>query len=366
MGWRVPMIAGTLLLAASLLVGLGGSGTARAGEKVTTIDVEVVRRVQAATTGTGCQATDWIVVDELPDVAQYEVDLTRAVPPMAKTVTFNEFTLEHVFQGTAFDFLAPPGKLHKYFGQGSSAPACTIPRDPWVADGIEVTQFTVDPPVPGKGAIEVELVPNGDSCTSFAYVSVPDVPTAVEYRIRYVIGTRPTQRVVNLKLRPERFNSSPRSRPPYATPGRLGHFVGQATDGNRGCVRTVWSHLFAGAAPLLQDQVTFDVTTAPCFGRQPTILAVAGRETRGTRGDDVILGTKGRDVIKGLGGNDRVCGAGGNDAVDGGAGNDRLAGDAGNDTLRGGAGRDTLLGGRGRDTCVDPGATTVRRGCERR
>jgi hypothetical protein len=362
--WVLVMMA---FLGAVIAAGLGGSGPAGAGETVTSEAAEVVRRIQPATSGTGCQVTYWIVVDERADVAQYEVVVTRTFPAPAvtQTVTFNEFTLGHIFEGTAFDFPAPPGKIHKYFSQNSSAPTCNVDRFPvYEADTVEVTQFTVDSPVAGEAAIEVELRANGDSCTVFAYVSVPDVPTALEYDIRYVIGSEP-ERVVELSLRPDQFNSTPASRPAYDTPGRLGHFVSQSTDGNRGCVRAAWSHLVSGAAPLLADRVSFEVTTEPCFGRQPTILAVRGQETRGTSGDDVILGTNGPDVIRGLGGDDRICAAGGRDTVDGGRGDDRIAGDVGNDTLVGGRGRDTLVGGRGTDRCVDPNANTVRRSCER-
>lgn len=140
--------------------------------------------------------------------------------------------------------------------------------------------------------------------------------------------------------------------------------------------------------------VTVDVATAgpsgaatACFGRIPTILAVPGRPTVGTPGDDVILGTPGPDEISGLGGDDRICSRGGADRVDAGGGhdlvalgggpdvgrggpgndlvrgnggNDRLLGNLGADRLDGGRGRDRLLGGRGADELDGgPGSDTL-------
>lgn len=63
-----------------------------------------------------------------------------------------------------------------------------------------------------------------------------------------------------------------------------------------------------------------------CDGRPATILAVGGRRTTGTEGDDVIVGTDGPDVVDALAGNDVVCGLGGADTLSGGAGDDRLFG----------------------------------------
>ena len=63
-----------------------------------------------------------------------------------------------------------------------------------------------------------------------------------------------------------------------------------------------------------------------CDGRPATIMAVAGRVTRGTEGDDVIVGSDGRDVVRALGGDDVVCGLGGPDTLYGGSGDDRLFG----------------------------------------
>ena len=95
-----------------------------------------------------------------------------------------------------------------------------------------------------------------------------------------------------------------------------------------------------------------------CFGRTPTIVAVAGVPTVGTPGDDVIWGTSGPDDIRGLGGDDRICsragadrvrGDGGRDRIDLGAGADAASGGGGADVIRGGRGQDIILGGGGSD-----------------
>lgn len=90
-----------------------------------------------------------------------------------------------------------------------------------------------------------------------------------------------------------------------------------------------------------------------CDGRTATIVAVPGRATKGTDGNDVIVGTSGRDVIKGLDGDDVICGLGGNDKILGGRGNDTLLGGSGKDKLIGNAGVDRLSGSSGRDNCVN-------------
>lgn len=94
-----------------------------------------------------------------------------------------------------------------------------------------------------------------------------------------------------------------------------------------------------------------DPTQTPltCAGRQPTIVAVAGRHTTGTPGDDVIVGTAGDDVIDGRGGSDTICAGGGDDEVRGSTGNDRLYGNGGDDLVLGGDGNDYVHGGNGAD-----------------
>jgi len=136
------------------------------------------------------------------------------------------------------------------------------------------------------------------------------------------------------------------------------HTIGSLTPGTRYEVRMA-AVAAAGQGPWSTAVVT--QTLAPsqtpppprCRGRVATIVAVPGRATIGTAGDDVIVGTSGNDVIRGRGGNDIICG---------GAGNDRLFGDAGNDVLLGGPGNDVLIGGAGRDRCVGgPGFDRKRR-----
>jgi uncharacterized delta-60 repeat protein len=119
-----------------------------------------------------------------------------------------------------------------------------------------------------------------------------------------------------------------------------------------------------------------------CAGRAATILAVAGKRTKGTAGDDVILGTAERDRVKAGRGRDVVCTLGGKakvkagrgpdlvvggnrkDVLSGQGGRDRLRGKGGNDRLRGGPGADRLVGGKGRrDRCAGGPGRDRSRGC---
>jgi Ca2+-binding RTX toxin-like protein len=129
-----------------------------------------------------------------------------------------------------------------------------------------------------------------------------------------------------------------------------------------------------------------------CFGRTPTIIAVAGVTTTGTPGADVILGSAGDDVIDGMGGHDYICGYGGDDAIfggvdaeaidgglgndlvecgqgddlcEGGDGDDTVRGNMGNDRVRGNLGaNDRVDGGPGRDICTDPEGGAFLPSCE--
>jgi hypothetical protein len=96
-----------------------------------------------------------------------------------------------------------------------------------------------------------------------------------------------------------------------------------------------------------------------CFGLLPTMFAVAGIDTIGTPGNDVILGTDGPDTIYGNGGRDTICGRGGDDTLVGGPGRDRIDGGEGDDLIIAGGGHDQiLLGGDGDDTIRSTGDNT--------
>jgi hypothetical protein len=103
---------------------------------------------------------------------------------------------------------------------------------------------------------------------------------------------------------------------------------------------------------LRRRTITCAIPKQRCGGRAPTITAVRGRRTRGTRGNDVIIGTAGNDRIDGRGGHDVICAAGGNDRVRGGSGNDRITGRTGNDTIIGGTGDDRIKGGKNDDRLI--------------
>ncbi len=101
--------------------------------------------------------------------------------------------------------------------------------------------------------------------------------------------------------------------------------------------------------------------SATCFGETPTIVAVAGQITVGTRGADVILGTPGDDIIRGGGGADKICSLGGSDWINGGRGDDMISAGGGSDVVHGGQGDDIMNGGRGRDTMVgDAGSDDIK------
>ncbi|MDR7252965.1 Ca2+-binding RTX toxin-like protein [Nocardioides sp. BE266] len=102
-------------------------------------------------------------------------------------------------------------------------------------------------------------------------------------------------------------------------------------------------------------------TDATCEGRAATIVAVKGRPTQGTEGDDVIVGTEGPDRVDALGGNDVVCGLGGGDVLRGGAGDDRLLGGLSGRDENGVYQADLVVPGAGDDTIdvgLDPTALT--------
>ena len=98
-----------------------------------------------------------------------------------------------------------------------------------------------------------------------------------------------------------------------------------------------------------------------CGGRAATMVAVEGRPTDGTEGDDVIVGSEGPDVVRAGGGNDVVCGLGGGDELDGGAGDDRLFGGLSGRDENGVYQPDLVVPGPGDDTIdvgLDPEALT--------
>ena len=98
-----------------------------------------------------------------------------------------------------------------------------------------------------------------------------------------------------------------------------------------------------------------------CDGRAATIVAVEGRPTYGTEGDDVIVGSEGPDVVRAGGGKDVVCGLGGGDELYGGAGDDRLFGGLSGRDENGSYLADLVVPGAGDDTIdvgLDPEALT--------
>lgn len=347
---RIRFSALAIVLAVAGLV--AGVGTADARETVTTREAGFELRLTPD--GAGCRGIWWIVVDDLPDVARFDVTVRRISPtPATRVETFNRRDLVNPWAGTPYDYPAPAGELHVPVISGATSGACDPTGfDVWASGATaEVTRFTQDPPAAGRAAIEAVLIPAGDACTIYTWVSVPRIPTAIRYRITYTVGGASGDQPVTLSLTPAAFDPNPPANTqgvgPYTAAGRLGHYLRGAAVGAGGCTRLAWTQLATGPAPV--TGASFEVTTRTCFGRQPTIIATPGVPTIGTSRGDVILGSTGRDVIRGRGGDDRICALGGPDSVSGGAGNDRIDAGAGNDVASGRAGRDHILGGSGRD-----------------
>lgn len=104
------------------------------------------------------------------------------------------------------------------------------------------------------------------------------------------------------------------------------------------------------AALLVTGATAAGAQASTCFGEVPTIRAVAGQETIGTSGPDVIVGTAGSDIIRGGGGADLICSGSGDDTIRGNDGADRINAGSGDDVVIGGKGGDTIRAGRGSDT----------------
>lgn len=109
------------------------------------------------------------------------------------------------------------------------------------------------------------------------------------------------------------------------------------------------TQLSAERPPPPEPPVDPPVVAPTCGGQAATIVAVAGKPTKGTSSGDVIVGTSGKDKIRSGGGNDTICSGGGNDKVSAGSGDDTVRGGGGKDVLKGGGGGDRLKGGGGKD-----------------
>lgn len=243
------------------VVGLMLASLAQAGERVSQGNVRVEKRLLP--NGGGCRAIWWIVVDDLPNVAEYAVTLNTGI-----VVRFTKFSNANPVKGTAFDYPAPAGKVHKYLYAGGSVAPCADDNftGDYSATSVKITQFSVDRPVSGKAAIEAYLTPtaNGEGCSITLWASVPKIRGATAYRIKYVTASKDGKVVTRLRLTPGAFNSKPAGVKPYANRGRLGHYIRAAGASGNGCARTAWVQLgpTGGGAPVLQKSVSFTVEKA--------------------------------------------------------------------------------------------------------
>ena len=204
------------LLLFAAVVGLMVAGVAQAGERVSHGTVSVEKRLLP--NGAGCRAIWWIIVDDLPNVAEYAVTLNTGT-----VVRFTKYSNANSVKGTVFDYPAPAGKAHKYLYAGGTAAPCEDDAftGNYSATSVKITQFSVDHPRPGKPAIEAYLTPtaNGEGCSITLWASVPKIRGATAYRIKYVTASRGRNVVTRLRLTPRAFNSRPAGVKRYATRG---------------------------------------------------------------------------------------------------------------------------------------------------
>lgn len=385
--WAVLVMALTGSVLAAAASSPAQAQQAPVGEDVRQIEAELVY-TYSPFDDDRCIVASWVVADDIPDAAAYEFTLVRTFPTAATNVVdFNEFSHQHIWEGTFADFPAPAGSVHMFWQHvnifdPTCGPGSEDGSQIWHVESATVTTFTMAPVVPGEAAFEAISIPTGDGpqrCDTYVWITVPDVPTATRYDIEYLQSTFDEPVVRTLSLQPDGFQPSPPTNTngvgAYATPGRLGHYIGTFVESAGGCTALEW-RTFA-VVPSHFFSPSFQVTTQDCFGRQPTIIATPGVPTVGTDGNDVILGTDGPDDIRGLGGNDRICsfggadrvlGGGGQDRIDlgrgadvgrGGGGADRILGRAGQDDIRGNSGADDLRGGTGPDTIRGQGGADV-------
>lgn len=301
----------------------------------------------------------WIVVDDGPDIAEITVVIRRVGTEEEIAVTFNRHIVTDIAVPEAAKFPAPGGKVHAWTGRNFTHLCENKPMENWEVVSAAAVKFTPPVPVPGAAAVEIITIPDGDRCTGHRFISVPAVPSAIEYDISYTRFGTEQNRTVQAGEFPSTALGTDVS---YQKKGRNGVFVDTRTANSGGCVRLQYQFFEAGSGVI--TDVSFDVTTAGCFGRQPTIIAVPGQVTIGTNGPDVIIGTAGNDTIKGRGGNDRICAFGGGDVVRGGKGADRISGGNGDDLLFGNRGSDKIAGNKGIDNCTGGAGNDTITSCE--
>jgi uncharacterized delta-60 repeat protein len=177
-----------------------------------------------------------------------------------------------------------------------------------------------------------------------------------------------------------RYNSAGSPDPSFNGDGRLTIDFGSYDAGRAVALMPDGRIVVAGVASPGADfdfgiaRLLADGPPPRCAGRNPTIIAPAGR-LGGTPRRDVIVAPgrvanrifagAGSDVICAGAGRDVVQAAKGKDLVIGAAGADTLRGGPGNDKLRGGPGRDRFSAGRGTDRCLGQTGRDRALGCER-
>ena len=254
---RFSMAVSTAVLAAVVAPQL-----ASAASREETITAEHVVMTQPS--GSGCHVSNFLVVPDFPDAAEYRVTWTRtSAPGREYTLVFNRHYRGHL-QFSKFPTWSPgAGRVAGLISAGSSdgpgtadEDCASVRADAEASIGVaraSVIRYTRDVPAPKAAAYELSSVATGpakhgptglDGCTLGHFVSFPAVPGAVRYRITVtdtLFSSRP--RTKTKVVEASKVNPTPPAETklrPYKKAGRIGHFLFADKVGGWGCVHAEW------------------------------------------------------------------------------------------------------------------------------
>jgi hypothetical protein len=252
----------SMVVSATVLAAVVAPQLASAASREEPIGAEIVVMTQAS--GSGCHASIFAVVNDLPDAAEYRVIWTRTdAPGREYTEIFNRHYRGHL-QFSKFPTWSPgTGKVagllgaHSGDGPGSAEEDCVSVRAAdearYAVARATVVRYTPNAPAPKAAAYELSSVATGpakhgptglDGCTLGHFVSFPAVPGAVRYRITVtdtLFSSRP--RTKTKVVEASKVNPTPPAETklrPYKKAGRIGHFLFADKVGGWGCVHAEW------------------------------------------------------------------------------------------------------------------------------